>query len=90
MWCGEVIYDYQQRLGLPELFVRRGRQCPEVQRIATRIGGVFQRYERAPKEAGRPVLSGSELASVRADLNNAIEEARIQSVLAQASEGDVE
>lgn len=76
-----------ERLGLPGVFARRGRQAPEVHRIATRLGELHRRYQQAPKDAaGRPILSLDEAAVVRSDIACAAEEATVLHALAEASE----
>src|ERR1700675_2604014 len=76
-----------KRLGISQVLADRARHNPEIHRATVLLGQLCERCHRARKEDGTPVLGPSELAQVRATLEQAeMECAKLHALAGAAAE----
>jgi phage terminase Nu1 subunit (DNA packaging protein) len=63
------------RLGVTPVLADRARNNQEIYRVSVLLAQLCERYHKARKEDGRPVLAATELAQVRGTLAQAEQEA---------------
>jgi hypothetical protein len=75
------------RLGVSQVLADRARNNQEIYRVSVLLSQLCERYHKARKEDGRPVLPNTELAQVRGTLQQADQEcAKLHALAACASE----
>jgi hypothetical protein len=75
------------RLGVSQVLADRARNNQEIYRVSVLLSQLCERYHKARKEDGRPVLPMTELAQVRGTLQQADQEcAKLHALAACASE----
>ena len=91
--CGATaarrIYLNQQgvRLGITQVLVDRARHNQEIYRVQVLLSQLCERYHKARREDGRPVLHQTELAQIRGTLQQAEQEcAKLHALAAAAAE----
>jgi hypothetical protein len=91
MWRyrGTPHYLNQQggRLGVTQVLVDRARNNQEIYRVSVLLSQLCERYHKARREDGRPVLPLTEMAQVRGTLQQAEQEcAKLHTLAAAAAE----
>jgi hypothetical protein len=74
-----------QRLGVTQVLADRARNNPEIYRVSVLLSQLCERYHKARKEDGRPILPPPEMAQIRGTLGQAEQECAKLHVLAAAS-----
>jgi len=74
-----------KRLGISQVLADRARHNAEIHRVSVLVGQLCERYHRARKENGKPVIPASELAQVRGTLEQTEQECSKLHALAAAS-----
>src|SRR4029077_11136048 len=84
---GSPHYLNQQgsRLGITQVLVDRARNNQEIYRVSVLLSQLCERYHKARKEDGRPVLGPPELDQVRGTLSQAEQECSKLHALAAAA-----
>ena len=62
------------RLGISQMLAHRARHNPEIYHVSVLLAQLCERYHRARKEHGKPVFFPTELAQIRATLQQAEQE----------------
>jgi hypothetical protein len=74
------------RLGITQVLADRARNNQEIYRVSVLLSQLCERYHKARKEDGRPVLPMTELAQVRGTLQQAEQEcAKLHALAASAA-----
>ena len=73
------------RLGITQVLVDRARNNQEIYRVSVLLSQLCERYHKARKEDGRPVLPLTELGQVRGTLEQAEQECSKLHALAAAA-----
>jgi hypothetical protein len=75
------------RLGVTPVLADRARNNQEIYRVSVLLAQLCERYHKARKEDGRPVLALTEMAQVRGTLQQAEQEcAKLHALAATAAE----
>jgi hypothetical protein len=75
------------RLGVTQVLADRARNNQEIYRVSVLLAQLCERYHKARKEDGRPILAGTELAQVRGTLQQAEQEcAKLHALAATAAD----
>ena len=84
---GSPHYLNQQgsRLGITQVLVDRARNNQEIYRVSVLLSQLCERYHKARKEDGRPVLGFTELGQIRGTLEQAEQECSKLHALAAAA-----
>jgi hypothetical protein len=74
------------RLGITPVLADRARSNQEIYRVSVLLGQLCERYHKARKEDGRPMITMTELAQVRGTLGQAEQEcAKLHALAATAA-----
>ncbi len=75
------------RLGVTPVLADRARNNQEIYRVSVLLAQLCERYHKARKEDGRPILHGTEMGQVRGTLEQAEQEcAKLHALAATAAE----
>jgi hypothetical protein len=76
-----------QRLGITQVLADRARHNPEIYRLSVLLAQLSERYHRARKENGKPLLYTTELAQIKGTLEQCELELQKLHLLAAAADG---
>jgi len=78
------------RLGITQVLADRARHNQEIYRVSVLLSQLCERYHKARKEDGRPVLPAPEIAQVRGTLLQAEQECAKLHALAASAAGMID